>query len=75
MEPFCEALDEWLSADGENISAVHCKAGKGRTGLVICIYLIHTGMWERSEDALRLNSILICNCLLCCFFFFFFVFL
>ena len=32
----------YLASDEDNIIAVHCKAGKGRTGLAICAYFILT---------------------------------
>jgi phosphatidylinositol-3,4,5-trisphosphate 3-phosphatase/dual-specificity protein phosphatase PTEN len=37
---FCLDALLYLSNDEENVIAVHCKAGKGRTGLAICSYMI-----------------------------------
>lgn len=34
------------------VVAVHCKAGKGRTGLVICCFLLYTEMFDTAEEAI-----------------------
>lgn len=51
IRPFCENLNEYLSADLRNVVAVHCKAGKGRTGLMICCYMVHQG--RTAEEAMQ----------------------
>ena len=48
----CRSLDEWLSTDPENVVGMHCKAGKGRTGLIIAIYLVHAAIAATANDGL-----------------------
>lgn len=38
---FCQSASSWLKEDEKNVIAVHCKAGLGRTGLMIsCLLLL-----------------------------------
>lgn len=49
----CENVREWLARDPENLAAIHCKAGKGRTGLIICAFMVQTGISATVADALK----------------------
>lgn len=48
----CDDIHSWLSLDPDNVAAVHCKAGKGRTGLIICSYLLHSQFVHTPDEAL-----------------------
>jgi len=44
----------YLASDPESMVAVHCKAGKGRTGLAICAYLIFQQAVTHSSQAVQM---------------------
>ncbi|XP_048746158.2 phosphatidylinositol 3,4,5-trisphosphate 3-phosphatase TPTE2-like isoform X4 [Ostrea edulis] len=52
MINFCSDIKEWLKANENNIIAVHCKGGKGRTGTMICTWLIHNELFEQAQESL-----------------------
>lgn len=47
----CISIDQWLSIDSENIIVTNCRAGKGRTGTLICCYMIFCGKFNNYLDA------------------------
>ena len=49
MVRFCESVHAFLSEDDANIVAVHCKGGKGRTGTLICTWLVECGKFEEAQ--------------------------
>ncbi|KAI6238210.1 hypothetical protein M3Y99_00720000 [Aphelenchoides fujianensis] len=57
MAPFCREVHEYLSADPKNVVAVHCKAGKGRTGVMICAYLCYINFYPSPRQNMDYYSI------------------
>lgn len=49
MIAFAKSARDWMDADPDNIIAVHCKGGKGRTGTIICTWLITDGLFEQAQ--------------------------
>eukprot|EP00966_Prymnesium_polylepis_P128296 2967185-Prymnesium_polylepis.1 len=54
IHPFCVDVRAWLERHPDNVAAVHCKAGKGRTGLMVSCVLFHlkVARCETAEGAL-----------------------
>ncbi|XP_065185590.1 phosphatidylinositol 3,4,5-trisphosphate 3-phosphatase and dual-specificity protein phosphatase PTEN-like isoform X2 [Sycon ciliatum] len=52
VQPFCSDVDEFLNQDPKNVAVVHCKAGKGRTGVMICAFLLHCRKFPSYKETL-----------------------
>ena len=53
MKSFCIDAKQFLDENDKNIIAVHCKAGKGRTGTMICCLLLYMNIFETANECLQ----------------------
>jgi len=53
ISDFCGDVERFIAEDERNVVAVHCKAGKGRTGVMICCWLLHNKAYPTTETALK----------------------
>lgn len=52
---FIKSVKEWTSKDiDNNIIAVHCKGGKGRTGTMISMWLLESKVCKTAQEALNM---------------------
>ena len=49
---FCASAKSWMLQGINHVVVVHCKAGKGRTGLMSCALLLHLGYFRTADDAI-----------------------
>lgn len=52
MKSFCKNAKKFLDEDEQNIIAVHCKTGKGRTGILICCLLLYMNVFDTDKETL-----------------------
>eukprot|EP00092_Neocalanus_flemingeri_P006606 GFUD01007125.1.p1 GENE.GFUD01007125.1~~GFUD01007125.1.p1 ORF type:complete len:594 (-),score=150.38 GFUD01007125.1:72-1853(-) len=52
MLSFANTVRDWLGENPDNVIVVHCKGGKGRTGTMICVWLIESGVFTSAALSL-----------------------
>jgi PTEN phosphatase family protein len=50
MLKFADSVRAWLGEHPDNVIVVHCKGGKGRTGTMICVWLIESGVFSAADS-------------------------
>ncbi|GAB1293035.1 Transmembrane phosphatase with tensin homology [Apodemus speciosus] len=49
---FSKEVSDWMAQDPENVVAIHCKGGKGRTGTMVCACLIASEIVVNARESL-----------------------
>jgi hypothetical protein len=63
MAAFANSAKLWLDADPENVCSLHCKAGKGRAGLMSCVLLFRSGVCATAKGIVSSFTLLCALCL------------
>ena len=58
IRPFCEDVKKFLDEDKKNVVAIHCLAGKGRTGTFVCCLLLYLNYFKTAEECLLYYGLL-----------------
>jgi phosphatidylinositol-3,4,5-trisphosphate 3-phosphatase/dual-specificity protein phosphatase PTEN len=58
IRPFCEVAKSFLDENDSNVVAIHCKAGKGRTGTMISSLLLYMGLFSTAKECLEYYGIM-----------------
>ena len=53
MHAFANSVQAFLENDPLNVVNMHCKAGKGRAGLMCCVALVRTGFCQSAQEAMQ----------------------
>ncbi|XP_041116190.1 phosphatidylinositol 3,4,5-trisphosphate 3-phosphatase TPTE2-like [Polyodon spathula] len=53
MLKYTAGVRDWMAADPRNIIAIHCKGGKGRTGTLVCAWLIDSDQCATAKESLQ----------------------
>eukprot|EP00731_Ephydatia_muelleri_P030536 Em0022g50a len=52
MIDFCNDVAVWMEKNPDNVIVVHCKGGKGRTGMMVAALLVHSGQYGGAKQSL-----------------------
>ncbi len=58
IRPFCDDVKQFLDEDPKNVVAIHCLAGKGRTGTFVCCLLLYLNFFETAEECILYYGLL-----------------
>jgi len=50
---FANSTKRWLDGDLKHVVSMHCKAGKGRAGLMSCITLLRNGVYQTAKECME----------------------